>query len=508
METSIDPSDAAVTVAGRRLVRRLGTGQEWTAYSTVPVDADPAGRGGGVLAPTVVDAVLLRARADAAERGLWRRTAILSRLDHPHIVKLIDVAEDPGGLPCLLVERLAGGTLGELLRRRESIAPGEAVTILAPLVDAVRAAHLAGIAHGGIAATAVSFAADGRPVLAGWSQAVAVDRPGLSGGTGRPDPGFVEDWSAFSRLMDGVLRSTPSADQPTTEPWVAELAPGLADHEIANRLQQRIHALARPLPVLLDRVDPPTGTAADDIRAAVEHDRAMRATTPPTRRAAAEARRRTPVAARFRQRLDVRPGRRSPVAAADRPEARRGSPSRRRLVLGGAGAAVVLASTAMVLLPPEAPSTADAGSSSQQPSTPEPRSSTPAPVPSVQADAAASAEAVDAVDAVEGDDPLAAARALVLRRDQCRSSSDATCLWEAVEPGSPFGDEEQVGDGIGPIEAATLELVDRQGDAAVLRGTAEAAATDDVAPKRRQPVTLLVVRGETGWRLREVFTAG
>ncbi|KQM15157.1 hypothetical protein ASF83_03935 [Plantibacter sp. Leaf171] len=508
METTIDPSDAAVTVAGRRLVRRLGTGQEWTAYSTVPVEVQPGGRGGGVLAPTVADAVLLRARADAAERSLWRRAAILSRLDHPHIVRLIDVAEDPGGLPCLLVERLAGGTLGELLRRRESIAPGEAVTILAPLVDAVRAAHLAGISHGGIAATAVSFAADGRPVLAGWSQAVAVDRPGLSGGTGQPDPAFVEDWSAFSRLMDGVLRSTPSADQPETESWVAEVAPGLADHEIANRLQQRIHALARPLPVLLDRIDPPTGTAADEIRAAVEHDRAMRSTAPPTRRAVAEARRRTPLTTRLRQRIDVRGGHRSREASADRPAVRRSGPPRRRLILGGAGMAVVLASTAMVLLPPEVPSTADAGSSEQQPSTVQAPSSAPAPVPSVQADAAEAGEGGEGDEAVEGDDPLAAARALVLRRDQCRSSSDATCLWEAVEPGSPFGDEEQVGDGIGSIEAATLELVDRQGDAAVLRGTGEGVATDGGATKRRQPVTLLVVRGETGWRLREVFTAG
>ena len=110
-------------------------------------------------------------------------------------------------------------TLGELLRRRESIAPGEAVTILAPLVDAVRAAHLAGISHGGIAATAVSFAADGRPVLAGWSQAVAVDRPGLSGGTGQPDPAFVERIGAGLRRP--ILLLTLAGELPGAEALIA-----------------------------------------------------------------------------------------------------------------------------------------------------------------------------------------------------------------------------------------------------------------------------------------------
>ncbi|WP_168223442.1 hypothetical protein [Plantibacter sp. M259] len=217
METLRDPSATTTRVAGRRLVRRLGEGREWTAYSTVLAHAGSAHGGRTDQAAPAGDAVLLRARADAAERDLWRRAAILSRLDHPHIVRLVDVAEDPAGLPCLLVERLAGGTLGELLRRRESIAPGEAVTILAPLVDAIRAAHLSGISHGSISASAVRFADDGRPVLSGWSGAAPVDHQTIDGGLGRTAPAFAADWTAFAGLMDGVLQATDPDETP--RPW-------------------------------------------------------------------------------------------------------------------------------------------------------------------------------------------------------------------------------------------------------------------------------------------------
>lgn len=505
MERLPDPSGTTTRLAGRRLVRRLGEGREWTAYSTVLADADATGCGSRAdrRGPSS-DAVLLRARADAAERSLWRRAAILSRLDHPHIVRLVDVAEDPNGLPCLLVERLAGGTLGELLRRRESIAPGEAVTILAPLVDAVRAAHLSGIGHGGIGASAVRFADDGRPVLTGWSRAAPVDHQSPVGGLGRTAPAFAADWAAFAELMDGVLQATNPDGAPSTTAWADELVMELADHEFANRLQQRIHALARPLPVLLDRVDPPSASPAEAIRASA--DRGQR-TTPalPTRRATIESRRRSRPVARLRRRLPWRPSRGGP-AVADRPApAVDVRPRRRRLVIGAAGAAAVLVSAAMVFLPSEGASTAIAPTPSDSPvAVSEPTTS---PTPAEETSTPPTDQA-GAVDAVTGDDPVAAARELVSRRDRCQASGEQGCVWDSVERGSPFDDDERLGIGIGSIDAASLDLVDRQGDAVVLRGTAEPPAGDETAAGRRQPVTLLVVRGETGWRLREVFTAG
>lgn len=522
MEALLDPHDPQAMIAGRRLVRRLGSGRRWTAYSTVlrdgtrPTDGAPES-GRPALA---ADAVLLRARADAAERGLWRRAAILSKLEHPHILRLLDVAEDVGGLPCLLVERLPGGSLAELLRRRGTIAPGEAVTILAPIVDAVRAAHLADIAHGGITPTTVAFACDGRPVLSGWSDACAVEGPaGHRIGTPRTEPEFVADWLAVGRLVDGVLRTTSLGDTVDVSTWIAEAAPGLADHELANRLQQRIHALARPLPVLLERVAEPPLSAAVALR--TWSDAAADAAAPLTRRAVAEERRQRGLAARTRVRIRGARLRRhhrsmddpaaptepaTPTEWTTRPST---AARRRRLILGAVGASVALVTGALLLLPSD-----DDGSASEPAAVADPpaaangegsvSSDDPAePGPPADAEGQASNE-----DAILGSDPVLAAVELGARRDRCRSGPAAeSCVLGYAEYGSAFHDAEITGDAIGPVDPAGLELVDRQGDAAVIRGSVQGGTDDAGTYEERQPVTLLVVRGETGWRLREIFTA-
>jgi len=482
MDALLDPVDPRSRLAGRRLVRRLGSGRRWSAFTTALVDGVPPDDGQvRDPRPTLArDAVLLRARADAAERGLWRRAAILARLDHPHILRLLDVAEDASGLPCLLVERLPGGTLAELLRRRQSIAPGEAVTILAPLVDALRAAHLAGVGHGAVSPGSVSFAADGRPVLAGWSDARAVE-------PSQPTA-LAEDWIAFGELADGVLRSSSVGERTAIATWSAELAPLVADHEFANRLQQRIHALARPLPILLDQQDESGSSVAAVLRASADAPAGGR--LPGTRRAAADDRRRRG-SGRFR---GLR--RRLPAGLTDGR-----SVPRRRLVLGSVAGAAALVMATVVLLPtqdePRAPSPAGYTRTSGttvpgRPAAPEPEPITPG----------------SATDPLTADDPVAATGELLARREHCRGSHDpTTCRLGYVEEGSAFHDAEETGEPLGTIDAAGLELVDRQGDAAVVRGLLDASTTAGPTHDARQPVTLLVVRGVTGWRVREVFTA-
>lgn len=507
MEPLLDLHDPLTQVAGRRVVRRLGTGRRWSAFTTVLAgDASTPG-GSPAVRPTLSpDAVLLRARADAAERGLWRRAAILSRLDHPHILRLLDVAEDVGGSPCLLVERLSGGTLAELLRRRESIAPGEAVTILAPLVDAVRAAHLADIRHGAISPSSVSLADDGRPVLTGWCEAAAIETDQRQRGRAlQPDPAFAADWVALGRLIDGVLRASSSGEAPSVSDWITDSVSVLADHELANRLQQRIHAVARPLPVLLDRATDTAESAADMIRAGaglpVE-------SAPTTRRASNPDRRRRPPGAR----LLVRPsGRRAKTSTSSdgstTPARPRSAASRRpRLLLGAVAAAATLATGAMLLLP-----SADEGVASEPVDAVE--SSPAAPGTTARAESRPAEAAEQAVEQpLEPDidlDPVGATAGLLAAREACRGGKAApACVLDYAEHGSPFHEQELSGEPLGPLDVAEPVLVDRQGDAAVLRSGLGTGAVDDPADERRQPVTLLVVRGETGWRLRDVFTAG
>lgn len=494
MEALLDPLDPQPLLAGRRLVRRLGTGHRWSAYSTVLRDSTATPR--DVSRPTrpslAADAVLLRARADEAERGLWRRAAILSRLDHPHILRLLDVAEDTGGLPCLLVERLSGGNLAELLCRRETIAPGEAVTILAPIVDAVRAAHVVGIAHGSVSPMAVMFAADGRPVLSGWSEARGVEGAVRhEGGMLPAHPDFVADWAGVGHLIDNVLRATSLGETAAVSAWIEEAAPGLADHELSNRLQQRIHGLARPLPVLLDRDTGPQGSAAAAVRSSV--GATPRPQAPMTRRAAASERRLRGTLRRGRAR-----GSRDPLDDQRPGTARSGASSmfallarRPRPVLGAIGACAALVAGTMMLLPSDGAETL-----------PETEAAPHDPAPTE-----AAIEPELAADVVLGADPVPAAIELSARRERCRDEEPTSeCILSYAERGSAFHDTETTGPTLGPVDTTALELVDRQGDAAILRGTA--LVIDGVAGhEERQPVTLLLMRGETGWRLREIFTA-
>lgn len=520
MEPLLELHDPHAQVAGRRLVRRLGTGRRWSAFTTVLADdcasTPDAGEGSAACRPTLsTDAVLLRARSDAAERGLWRRAAILSRLDHPHILRLLDVAEDVGGSPCLLVERLSGGTLAELLRRRETIAPGEAVTILAPLVDAVRAAHLADIRHGAISASAVSLADDGRPVLAGWCEAAAVETDSQQRGRAlQPDPAFATDWIALGRVIDGVLRATSSGETAVVSDWITDSVSLLADHELANRLQQRIHAVARPLPVLLDRAMDTAESPADMIRAGAD---LPAETIPTTRRETSPRRRRRSHGARsLVRRLRRRAGRQAdrradPSTSADATTStsspRSPSSRRPRLILGAVTAAAALVAGAMLLLPPVDEGVASEPVDAVESSLAATGTTGPAEGPPPAAGTEHTVEQPE--EPVIDVDPVIATVGLLTAREACRGGRAApACVLDYAELGSPFHEQELSGEPLGTIDLADPVLVDRQGDAAVLRSELRMRAVDGPGDERSQPVTLLVVRGETGWRLRDVFTAG
>jgi serine/threonine-protein kinase len=72
---------------------------------------------------------------------------ILSRLEHPHIVKVLDFDVVDATIPYLVLELLRGETLAERLRRRGAFRLPEAVGIVVQIASALAAAHEAGIVH-------------------------------------------------------------------------------------------------------------------------------------------------------------------------------------------------------------------------------------------------------------------------------------------------------------------------------------------------------------------------
>jgi serine/threonine-protein kinase len=71
------------------------------------------------------------------------RTA--SNIASPHVVKVLEIGEQP--LPYLVMERLEGMTLGEILRTKRSLSAGELGDLILQIGAGITAAAAAGIVH-------------------------------------------------------------------------------------------------------------------------------------------------------------------------------------------------------------------------------------------------------------------------------------------------------------------------------------------------------------------------
>lgn len=85
-------------------------------------------------------------RPEFRER-LRREARATAAVNHPNVVQILEVIEDEGGVPVLVMEYLVGETLGRRLQRQAPLALEVTASILLPVVSAVGTAHAAGIVH-------------------------------------------------------------------------------------------------------------------------------------------------------------------------------------------------------------------------------------------------------------------------------------------------------------------------------------------------------------------------
>ncbi|WP_166788070.1 protein kinase domain-containing protein [Cryobacterium glaciale] len=141
-------------VAGHRVIRLLGSGDRATVYLGHSASGN---------------AVALKIfRADTAAASIELDIAVLTSPAAPGLVHLLDVAQLGDGRICLVLERLAGGSLARYLVDTPRLSPGEVVTVLAPVTVALRSMHAAGFAHGGMSQATILLDANGRAVLTGF----------------------------------------------------------------------------------------------------------------------------------------------------------------------------------------------------------------------------------------------------------------------------------------------------------------------------------------------------
>lgn len=147
-----------------RLLGRGGSGEVWAARVTA------TGQRVALKWVSAPDGVAAR-----------REAAVLTALDHPHLIRIHEVVADPRGA-ALVLDLADGGSLAQLLAVRGRLSPGEVVTTLAPIASALAHAHANGVVHGDVTPANILFSAAGSPMLADLGVArLCDDRERLDG---------------------------------------------------------------------------------------------------------------------------------------------------------------------------------------------------------------------------------------------------------------------------------------------------------------------------------------
>ncbi|WP_326795821.1 serine/threonine-protein kinase [Streptomyces sp. NBC_01808] len=171
-------------LAGRyRVVGQLGRGGMGTVWRAVD---EVLGR---EVAVKELRAFGEGAGHDAGELRLrmQREARAAARVDHPGVIAVHDVTEHEGR-PLIVMELVEGPSLDDVIRERGVLDPAEAAGIGAKVVDALAAAHRAGVLHRDVKPANILLARSGRVVLTDFGIA-AMDDPGDDGTTRLTAPG-------------------------------------------------------------------------------------------------------------------------------------------------------------------------------------------------------------------------------------------------------------------------------------------------------------------------------
>ncbi|WP_205779906.1 serine/threonine-protein kinase, partial [Micromonospora ureilytica] len=147
-----------------------------------------------------------RERAEVRSRTM-REARAAARLNHPAVVRLYDVVAVDGS-PWIVMEYVPSRTLQDVVDAEGPLEPARAARIGLAVLDALQAAHTAGVLHRDIKPQNVLVAHDGRVMLTDFGLATfdggdgAMTRPGMVLGS----PQYV----APERAAEGV--STVAAD--------------------------------------------------------------------------------------------------------------------------------------------------------------------------------------------------------------------------------------------------------------------------------------------------------
>ena len=166
MDTTLSDPLVGQVVDGRyRVESRVARGGMATVYLALDRRLDRE---------VALKVMLPELAADSEFVGRFVREArAAARLSHPNVVQVFDQGAD-GDLLYLAMEYLPGRTLRDVLAERRAFTVREALTVIDPVLDALAAAHRAGIVHRDIKPENVILTDDGRVKVADFGLARAM----------------------------------------------------------------------------------------------------------------------------------------------------------------------------------------------------------------------------------------------------------------------------------------------------------------------------------------------
>ncbi len=487
------------------MVRRLGAGERsevWLGRAETPEDAlesatPRAHEGTGLAAIKVY-------REDVASETVDRELRALTRMVSPHLVGVIDAAAE-GTRQCLVLRLLDPGGLTRLLASRSTLSRGELVTLLVPLARAVNSMHAAGVTHGSLRAAKVLFDECGAPVLLGGARMTDSPHP-PSRSVLKEGRSFIDDRRALWLLATDLTARAAHPEELAglsewlrTEPWTT---PGFQDE-----LSERAFETGPPTPLSIPWLGlEPAVEGSRDARQSrtlrePEHATVVHEAPAWTRALKAVTGRSSSVLGRLRDTYTgVRP---------------------RFRVIGLLGV-VLIGSVLLVATTTESGSTEAMGQA--ETAAVLHRDDAPVSVESrVDVDVEPEpndAENVTTADeeALRGDDPVLAARRLLTLRDACLSAASVECLTDVLQRDSAawLADTASLSEGAdggthAPLlrEQDEVAVIDIMGGVVLLSvdGPAPHVGTDGAqdATAERAPASILIIRTEAGWRIRDVL---
>jgi len=413
-----------------------------------------------------------------------------------------------------VLERLERHSLAHVIASRDSMLPGQAVTILAPIAETLDSVHELGVAHRALRASAVLFRSNGTPVVASFGDA-ELFAPGLSPAALAAHQSVIADRASLVELVRHVLTHAPGAESGAILEWLKECEREGFPDNFGRAVADHLYEIAEPVPVDFAQlsvsrarglgrvvaVSDPVPTAIGTNGASVgEHS-----ATPISTGLFWISRHLPPFAVSFIEKMASRGRVASAVQRLDESRIVQAFTAVRKPLWIAAGAMACAFVVAVVLVPIERGDGSADSHTGENFTVAHPVDETPVESESVTE------------QSVQGDEPLAAASALLTHRQRCIRDLSIVCLDDIAQKGSMAMDADvslirsiQSG-GEPPANSHTaglpiddqfeLVLAERLGDTALIDITSAVNSGEETTT-----ASLLLMKGEAGWRIRSYMS--